>query len=167
MTVTKHLSATEIKLNIRNIPLAIFYLLVIVLIIAFTLFFESSLVLLMPVNILFVVVGVLILITHYFLIKSIFGKVVIKVSKEKMEMFEGVFGIGKRRALPTFGIEKIYVKKTVSNSAGGGLPYPAEVKQHLIIKGSSKVKLLHNQVSIHQMNEFCNELNVQLSIYQS
>ena len=163
-----NLRKSTLILQIRNVPLAIFYFIVVVLFIAFIVHFQDSLNIVIYESFITIIEVIVLMVLIYHLAKSLYGEARVAISKEQTLLFEGVFNLGKRKSIQTQEIKKVYVRRTESSGTNSeGMPVPREVKQHIIFETSRKFKFLHNQISIDQLHEFCNAINSELSKYES
>ncbi|MFY0599989.1 MAG: hypothetical protein JXR03_09985 [Cyclobacteriaceae bacterium] len=147
----------SIKVNIRNTPLSIFYLIIAILWCLFVFWMESSIAqwLNNPVFIL-LVFGVL-FVLFYLILKAAFGQAKIEITRETLTAFEGVFGIGRKIKFPTQEIDRIYVFRHESDGVSSeNQPILRHVKQHITFMSKNrKRKFLHNQIATGDLRELC------------
>lgn len=152
-----------ISIGLKNLPMAIFYGVVAVLWMLFV--FKVASLGLAPTTkaqwSLFLPIAIVLL---YLILKSEFGKARFIIDKEHVYLFEGVFGIGRKRKIYKQDIDKIYVRR-IEN--GGGLNEynhrsAKEIKQCICIEALGTYKFVHNQIATDDLHHFCDKINEEL-----
>ena len=161
MKIETPTNITTLSISLRNLPLAIFYLLLTVLTGVLIRRLDYTLNMILPVPAQFAIASLGAIWLLYVFTKALFGKGIVRISQEKTVLYHGVFGIGYYKTLPTSSIKKVTLhRKVVSGRTEEALPYPNTIHQYIILYTTNKkYKYLSGQTPYHRLARLCDAIN--------
>jgi hypothetical protein len=137
----------KIRKSLKNIPLSIFYSLILIILVLFFQFAEIPIL---------TIISSLIL--TYYIVRSIFGEATVTLTKDRIYLYSGLFSFGSTRSISLQNLKSIYVKKKSKGGAGEYGRTADEVRQSIIFNCEKKVKFLTNRIGLDDLLEYRNRI---------
>ena len=151
---------TVVSIQLYNLPLAIFYGIIIFLWFLFV-FKVISLGLVTNEKVQWGIFLPIVIVLFYLTVKSLFGKANFIIDAKYVYLYEGVFGMGIKRRVNKRDIKRIYVRRIENGDGVDGhyQPQAREIKQFIIVEALKTYKFIHNQIATEDLHHYCDKIN--------
>ncbi|MEL6559048.1 MAG: hypothetical protein AAFQ94_12745 [Bacteroidota bacterium] len=126
--------------SLRNIPLAIFYGLLIGGCIYLAWYFEVEFLLLLALPVL-----------AYFILRAIIGVATVTLTPQTIFLYAGVFSIGENKAVMVSRLRAVFVNRETGKDNEG---YADEIRQGIVFQADERVSFIRNDIGTAGMKEF-------------
>lgn len=133
----------KIKRSLENIPLSIFYTLVLVGLIFFFDYVEAP-----------ILIAISSIVMTYLVLSTTYGRAVVSLPNDRIYLYSGVFSIGKKISINVKDLKSVYVKKTIHGNEDSGQSF----RLSIIFNSGQKIKFLTNRIGEDKLMEYRNRI---------